>query len=674
MKFKWQLFFLTIILIVCHLIIFDAGNSKVHLKFSPQKIHNFLKQQNPAQFWQKIADKNRLEGFEVGYVLNVLDELKKNFNPKERVSLEAVKGFIFYRQASYSRAEIALKHVVSTTDSLEELRQSMVLLAEIYQRKNDDYELEQIRQELEKIDPRFRLQYIGLANEGKTKSNPQGYVKLYLIFVWILLILFPTIIIEYERQSWLRKFSEVKDKRGPFLSFNRSNLAGALLFLSAILFVLMGYPENVGLNNSALFLALHIALSWILCQFPFYVLNKELKSSLRTNFMAFLIDKFRTILFKSHQLLALTFALVVLHYMVNGLPLWPVKKPLHAILVLPALFSFFLIILHWFLPYLMIARKKAIDIAGLRVFSLKSATFTGWVEYGIFSFLNTIVFLGKLDETFSKDKIEIVLRRARLKLNSGSGIEEFLLISNLVLIAQIYFLFDPLRIVRFFTLGPNLAEIVALILFVFLCSYILSVRQHEVELKADDLILEEIDSEELIGLYNDLNRLNFLPENYREGDGAIFAPIALKERKEHIRSFKGEYFHYLNPPEQNLLVSLWRARLAIEWKLGMDEAVFIASLDYQISEQSSADELREMASRHAQIGSESIFYEQQSRLEIIDCAQKKCATITDDRLPCKKICGICSRAMLKSLHQSIYHWTGTEKGCFIEVKKEEPRS
>ncbi|MGM0599180.1 MAG: hypothetical protein ACQETH_05100 [Candidatus Rifleibacteriota bacterium] len=670
MKFKWQLFILTLILIICHFIIFEAGNNKVKLKFSPEKINNLLQQQNPAAFWQKIAENNSLKGLEIGYVLNVLEDFQSNFNQKERVSLEAVKAFIFYRQAFYSRAEIALKHVVATTDSLEELRQSMVLLAEIYQRENENYKLEQVRQELEKIDPRFRLQYIDMANTGKTASNSKGFIKLYLIFVWILLILFPTVVMEYERQIWVRKFSEVRDKRGPFLAFNRSNLAGVLLFLSAILFILLGYPENVGLNNRALFLALHIAISWVLCQYPFYKLNKELKPSFSSSFVAFLVDKFRAILFVSHQLLALTLTLVVLHYMVTGLPLWSIKKTLHAILVLPALFSFFLIFLHIILPYIMLARKKAKNGAGLRVFSLKSETFAGWVEYGVFSFLNTLVFLGRLDEKFAAEKIDIIKRRARLKLNAGSGIEEFLLIVNLVLIIQIYFLFDPLRIVRFFTFGPNLAEIVALLLFVFLCSYILSLRKHEVELKADDRILEKIDSEKLIELYNALNRLNYLPENYREGDAAIFAPIALKERKEHIRSFKGEYLHYLHPPEQNLLVSLWRARLAIEWKLGMEEAVFIASLDYQVSEQTPADELRAMAVKHAEIGSESIFYQEQNRLEIIDCAQKKCATITDDRLPSKKICGICSRAMLKSFHQSIYHWTGTENGCCLESTKD----
>jgi hypothetical protein len=674
MKLKWQLFFLTIILIICHFIIFEAGNHKVKLKFSAEKLQTFLKQQNPAAFWGKIAEKNSLKGIEIGYVLNVLDDLQAKFNQKERVSLEAIKGFVFYRQAFYSRAEIALKHVVATTDSLEELRQSMVLLAEIYQRNNQDYKLEQIRSELEKIDPRFRLQYIDLANTGKTADTSKGFVKLYLIFVWLLLILFPAIVMEYERQSWIGKFAEVRDKRGPFLAFNRSNLAGVLLLLSAILFILLGYPKNVGLNNRALFLALHIGLSWILCQFPFYSLNRELKPAFKNNFYAFLVDKFRSVLFVSHQLLALSFALVVLHFMVTGLPLWPIKNPLDATLVLPALFSVFLMTFHWLLPYLMLARKKAIEGSQLRVFSLKSDTFAGWIEYGVFSFLNTLVFLGRLDEKFSENKIGVILRRARLKLNSGSGIEEFLLITNFVLVAQIYFLFDPLRIVRFFAFGPSLAEIVALILFVFLCGYILSVRQHEVELRADDQMLEEIDSEELISLYNALNRLNFLPENYREGDGAIFAPIALKERKEHIRSVKGEYFHYLNPPEQNLLVSLWRARLAIEWKLGMEEAVFVSSLDYQIAEQNSADELRAMGVRHAEIGSESIFYQEQNRLEIIDCAQKKCATITDDRLPAKKICGICSRAMLKSLHHAIYRWTETENGCCLEAGKEEPRN
>jgi hypothetical protein len=201
--------------------------------------------------------------------------------------------------------------------------------------------------------------------------------------------------------------------------------------------------------------------------------------------------------------------------------------------------------------------------------------------------------------------------------------------------------------------------------------YVLSVRQRSAELEADDFIARQGGSEELIDIYSKLNKTNFLPEKYREGDAGIFAPVSLNERKENIRAGAGEYFYHFSQPEGQLLISLWRSRLAIEWKLGIEEAVFITSLDYQVNEESPEDELRAMAEKHAVLGSESVYYTENRVLEVIYCAQKACAFLTEETLPHAKICRVCSKAMLKSLHRADYHWTGTEKGCRLKIKKSE---
>jgi hypothetical protein len=658
---------------LCLYVIFQFGINQARNEISVDKVVEAFKQRDPINFWRTIAGKKSLNGLKVHHVINILEKQKAEFGLNEQTSFDAVTGVLYFRQGFLDAAERKLRHVVSTSRSESELRQSLAILAEIYQTRRNSAELEKVRVRLETIDPRFRLHYMDLSQPRNSDLPERGFFKLYLLLVWLVLLSFPTILIEFERRNWLKRFAQNKDLRGPFLAFNRSNFAGFLIVLSAILFLLLKFPGNIGLSGKNAFLALHIALSWLLCQLPFYSLAKKVKPEFSLGFSDFVIAKFRTILFLSGNLIALAVSVSIVHFMVINLPFWALKRPFSAVLSLPSIFTLLLVIIHFSIPYFMLAKKlKPGQLSfSQRVFTVKKALRVSWLEYGAFSFLNTTLLTGNILEKLDQKELDLILKRSSQKLKDGSGFEEFLLLFNLILISAIYFAFDPLRIVRFFSLGPTFAEAATFLLFVILGGYVLSVRQRSAELEADDFIARQGGSEELIDIYSKLNKTNFLPEKYREGDAGIFAPVSLNERKENIRAGAGEYFYHFSQPEGQLLISLWRSRLAIEWKLGIEEAVFITSLDYQVNEESPEDELRAMAEKHAVLGSESVYYTENRVLEVIYCAQKACAFLTEETLPHAKICRVCSKAMLKSLHRADYHWTGTEKGCRLKIKKSE---
>ncbi|GAB4274489.1 MAG: hypothetical protein Kow0029_14880 [Candidatus Rifleibacteriota bacterium] len=631
---------------------------------------NFFKH-DPVGFWRSVAEKKNLNGTRIHWIFRVLNEMKKDFGVNENVGFDAISGVLLFRQGFLDKAETKLKHVVSSTRSEKELRQSLALLIEIYQSQKRTEELERIKSKLDSIDPRFRLNYIELTPVQAWEVEEKGFFKMYLFLVWFCLLLFPAVLMEFERKNWLKRFEGCRDLRGPFLAFNKSNLSGFLVILSAILFILLKFPGCIGLKNRAGYLGLHIIVTWLLCQIPFFRLFKIVRPNVEVSLSQFVIDKLRGIFYLSAKLIAIGLSCAIVHFMVTSLPLWVINRPYSAVITLPALFTFFLVAIQFFMPILLLAKRNNAVESGLRsrIYSCGSGIHKSWLEFGAFSFLNTILLIGNLQNTLDEDELQLLLRRCKIKLESGFGFEDYLLVLNLILIGSIYFAFDTLRMQRFFSIGPTFAEVAAFLLFGILAAYIFAVRQRQTELETDEWFVREGSAEKLLIIYEKLNRANFLPERYREGDAGIFAPVSLDERKDFIRNNSGEYFNQLIKPESNILISLWRSRLAIEWKLGIEEAVFITSLDYQVNENEIEEELRSMAETHTKYGSECVFIKDALKLEILNCAQKACAFITEEALPHAKICRICSQAMLRSLRMSDYQWIGTEKGCCLKAKK-----
>lgn len=667
---KHELLVTLLLLACCLYLVLQFGLNFAKSELPEDIILKSFHQQNPITFWRDVSAGKKLNGLKVHHIFKVLESNNARFGLNESISYDAITGILYFRLGFLAKAEAKLRHVVSSTHSENELRQCLAVLVEIYQSQKNDFELKKVRSQLEAIDPRFRLNYLELFQPRNVDLPEKGFFKIYLLLVWFVLLVFPAILIEIERKSWLKRFAHNKDLRGPFLAFNRANLAGFLVVFSAILFILLKFPGNIGLTNRTVFLALHIVFSWIFCQIPFFKLLKLVRPDTEIGFWGFLREKLRTMLFLSIKLVTLAISLSIMHFMVTRLPFWPMKRSFGAVLTLPAIFTLLLVISHFLLPILLFAKKLKSPPSGLvsRVYTCGKGIHKSWLEFGAFSFLNTTLLVGGIQDDLGSEKINVLLKRSSLKLKNGSGFEEFLLALNLILVAAIYFAFDPLRMVRFFSLGPTFAEAAAFLLFGILGGYILSVRQRSSELESDGQVVKEEHTEELLEIYEKLNHMNFLPEKYREGDAGIFSPVSLSERKEHVRTNTGEYFHNFSRPEGGLLVSLWRSRLSIEWKLGIEEAVFITSLDYQVNEEGPENELRSMANKHARLGSECVFRKETGTLEVLFCAQKACAFITEETLPHAKICRICSKAMLKSLHQADYQWSGAEKGCRLKIK------
>lgn len=128
----------------------------------------------------------------------------------------------------------------------------------------------------------------------------------------------------------------------------------------------------------------------------------------------------------------------------------------------------------------------------------------------------------------------------------------------------------------------------------------------------------------------------------------------------------------ISRPDGLVLVSLWRARLAVDWKLGREEAVFLTSLDYQINASDNETELCTLAGRHNRLGAECIYQARQQQLKIVFCSQKFSAFTAETPLPQDKICQICSEAMQKATNFGPYKWESTPEGCSLSAEADSP--
>ncbi|MBI3039658.1 hypothetical protein HYY75_11550 [bacterium] len=128
---------------------------------------------------------------------------------------------------------------------------------------------------------------------------------------------------------------------------------------------------------------------------------------------------------------------------------------------------------------------------------------------------------------------------------------------------------------------------------------------------------------------------------------------------------RGEFFGPSSSPSSRLIVALWKCRLAVDWKLGSEQAVQLCSLDDELSRFSEMDKLRALAKRHVDFGSESVIPYNTQKLEIVFCIQKSCAKTADPPLPGGRICLLCSGGMRNAFPQS--NWNSTDQGCVIEI-------
>ncbi len=634
-----------------------------------------LRQRDPEAFWQALSEQSSQTKFNHCMIYTTLKALEHRDNKisiDDRISIDAVIGILLAHLQHYEHALPYLKHVVANSANQVETRRCLMKKLEIYETLGYIEDYKRITKQLKSAALAFRDP--GSQNQAEKLNHKKNLDRLrmpYYLAVWFLLLIFPAAILEIERRNWTKKFEGRKDLRGPYIAFMYSPLCDFLILASSIVFLITGIPQKVGMTGRFFLLSMHIAAIWALCQYPLYLIESQVKK-ISYGATSYLVEKFRLLCIRNISATAAILSYAIVHQMVVNMPLWAIMRPEHAAIVLPAVFGLITLTIQFFLPFLfMLKPLKGENWSGRKVFLTVPGLRRGVFKYGSISFCNRIIGCAGIDNLLEPQELEILIKRSEKSLEKGWLFFDFMLTTLIVVATTLVIALNPLSLARFFATGPGFYQ--ALFIFALIIpanifrKHILKAGQQEIDIQ----LSKELSSSTLLKILEKTNALNYFPEIIREGDFNDFDLLSIEETRLGLRNAEGLFFPAISRPDCGVLISLWRSRLAIDWKLGEEEAIFLTSLDYSLTAENIDEELKNLALKHVRLGAECIYSDSLSKLEITECCQKFSAISAETPLPQQKICNICSQAMIKVLQFGPYTWQNTEKGCVL-IRKSSP--
>jgi hypothetical protein len=644
-----------------HLAILDPFPDK-------KAILEILRMRDANSFWQQLSDitgRREISADLVYSVFSRFDEMADELSPDDRISIDAVRGVLLSFFHYDEHALVDLRHVVANSLSTVETRRSLLLMAEIYTRRKDHVLLQKTWEQLRETGEAFRNTLPETQQKALEQQKYRERLSIpYYIAVWFLLLIFPAAITEIERRNWMKKYATRSDLRGPFIAFAYSPMCIVLTAISAIVFLVVEIPSRLAIPWKYALLFFHVFFVWLLCQWPLYLLENTVKKG-GSGPWRYCLERLRLVAGNNLELFAALITFMILHLMVAAMPMWPMLRPAGATVLPSSLFAVVLLLLQFLFPYLAMF-EKAQSPAGQPVFSGGNGFRRGMIEIGAMFFNSVTLVFGGVDKSLDDDEYRLLLQRSRAKIEQGWLFQDFLLVLVFSMAISGFIALNPLAWTRFFVSGPGFFESFLVVATLLICSSARKNLARSAQEKVDLYIASYGNAERLIMILEKINSLNFFPESLREGDRNEFDHMSLDEARLSLRKAEGVYFPASSRPDCSVLVSLWRSRLAIDWKLGIEEAVFLASIDYAVSASGSSEELSALAARHARLGSECIVKSEKPELDVVYCCQKFSAFTAETPLPQKKICEICSGAMMKSLQFGPYSWNNTDKGCVLK--------
>jgi hypothetical protein len=489
-----------------------------------------------------------------------------------------------------------------------------------------------------------------------------------------MLLLFPAAVTNVEKHSWLARYSARADRRGPFIAFVYSPMCNILLSISAILLLSLRVAQQLDITATFSFLMLHLLLSWFFCQIPMHSIESLVKKN-STGLLSYCFEQFSLMIVRHMALISAAITIVVLHSMVTRLPTWPVTRPIGAAVAPVVFFAAIYLTLQFVLPWLMFERYRTTDhglVLPQKVFTARDGYRQGIVEIGALSFSAASIIFGGMQNHLAGENLRLLLDRSRRKFMHKAVFNDFLLIIAFASAIAILPAINPIFWGRLFGTGPYFIEALALLSGTAFCGILRQTLERSQQKEIDATFAAENLSDNLLQSLEIINKLNFFPDNMREGEHSEFDPLTLNESRINLRTATGLYLPATSRPDGLVLVSLWRGRLAVDWKLGPEESAFLASLDYQVSATDSESELCALASRHNRLGADCIYLARQQQLKVVFCSQKFSAFTAETPLPQDKICRICSEAMRKACQFGPYKWESTPEGCLFAVENPAP--
>jgi hypothetical protein len=548
-----------------------------------------------------------------------------------------------------------LQHVITSSRFTQETSQCLQLLEETLQKTG--HAPVSINTPAVK-DVTAPPQTDGAAKPVNSAQKRNG--RIFFLLLWALLLLMPAAVTNVEKHTWLARYTNRADRRGPFIAFVYSPMCRILLTISAILVLLLRLPAQLGCTTGFFFLFMHLLISWLLCLIPIHAIESLVKKN-TTGLLSYFREQLALLIIKHQALIAGIISIAIMHNMVLRLPLWPVLRPLGTAVAPVAFFAFILLLLQLLLPWLLLLRRwpesgekssypQPVYIAG-------NGYRQGIIESGALSFnAASVIFGGMHNHLAQKFMRKALFNDFLLLLIFASGLAALPAL-------------NPIFASRLFGSGPYFVEALAFISALAFCGILRRSLQRQQQKEIDSEYAANDRADHLLQSLEIINKLNFFPDNMREGERSEFDPLSLEESRNNLRAASGLYLPALSHPDGLVLVSLWRGRLALDWKLGREEAVFLTSLDYQVNSSDCETELCALAARHNRLGADCIYLARQQQLKIVFCCQKFSAFTAETPLPQDKICSICSEAMQKACQYGPYKWESTPEGCLLTLDK-----
>ena len=610
-----------------------------------------IQHRSPETFWQKLAaltGRSEFDSSLIWSVLNRLDSLAPNAAIDDRVSIDAVRAALYVKLKNYDQAAVSLRHVIATSRFATETVQSQALLDQVYS---------------------VTGQIGRTANDESSGRNPQPGRSMFFLVLWILLLLFPAAVTNVEKHAWLKRYSTRADRRGPFIAFVYSPMCKILLTISAILLLSLSVPEHLGIRATFSFLLLHLLISWFFCQIPLHSIESLVKKN-STGLISYCREQLSLLAVSHLATISAAITLVILHLMVTWLPVWPITRPLGAAVSPVVFFAAIYLLLQLILPWLLMFKRYRTKEHELpqRVFAANEGYRQGIVEIGAMSFAATSIIFGGMQNHLDRNTLRLLLDRSHRKFRHKSVFNDFLLIIAFASGIAILPAINPIFWSRLFGAGPYFIEALAFLSGAAFCGILRQALERSQQKEIDAAYVAENLSDQLLHSLEIINKLNFFPDNMREGERSEFDPLTLDESRINLRAATGQYLPATSRPDGLVLVSLWRGRLAVDWKLGREESVLLTSLDYQVTANNNESELCALAARHNRLGADCIYLAHQQQLKVVFCSQKFSAFTAETPLPQDKICQICSEAMLKACQYGPYKWESTPEGCLFAVE------
>ncbi len=488
------------------------------------------------------------------------------------------------------------------------------------------------------------------------------------------LVAIPALAIDRERRLWLKRFPDGQDRIAPYHAFKRSPLAMFLVTAGSLLVLALGLPRRLGVRHDVAFAVIYWILSYAFTLIPFHRLDLDVRKG-AWSLREYVSTVFRLHLLKALPLAAPLAAFFILRTMSAALPWWVVTTPWSPALGFGVLTAVTLLVIPVFLPALMGMRRISSDQLPRPLRDLPFR-FYRWplpkigianaVSFGYFRASHSVAFTGELLDGCSTDEIVAVATHEEAHLRNGHLFLYFLAMVDLALAAGLWAAVLPLPAERLLMFGPTVMQGMILFAVWLILNRVFTAMGRRFEFEADRFAAERVGREPYIHALTRLSRANFMPVRFREGDNAPGIHPSLTERKHALRGYDGHVFEpaALLPPE--LILALWRSRLALEWNRGEREAKHICSLDDDPPDDAPpVDRLAAIARRQARFGAECLLETNGAWLEIIECAQKLTILTTDPSIPQDRVCALCSGGMREALAPDTVAWASTPAGCRI---------